>query len=93
MIEWGDGTYGVEMAAQHYFNTSAEKLTPRQAALLVAVLPNPRRWSPAEPTPYINKRVSSIMKGARIVRLTPLEEKKAPQGGKRGNRPINGSSN
>ena len=79
MIEWGDGVYGAEAAAQEYFGKSARELTPRQAALLAAVLPNPRRWSPAEPTPYINKRVASITKGARIVRLDPLkEEEKKP---------------
>ena len=84
MIEWGDGVYGVEAAAQKYFNTSADKLTPRQAALLVAVLPNPRRWNPAEPNAYINRRVSSIMKGARIVDLDRLEDKKDSQKEERG---------
>ena len=74
VIEWGDGIYGVEAAAQEYFGTSARELTPRQAALLTAVLPNPRRWSPAEPTPYINTRVASITKGARVVRIDPLKE-------------------
>lgn len=72
MIEWGDGIYGVEGAAQAYFNTSARTLTPQQAALLVAVLPNPRRWSPAKPTGYINKRASTIRARARAVRLDPI---------------------
>ena len=73
MIEWGDGIYGVDAAAQHYFGVSAAELSPRQAALLVSVLPNPRKWSPAEPTPYIEKRVAFILKGARVVRLDPLK--------------------
>ena len=79
MIEWGDGIYGVEAAAQEYFSVSARELTPRQAALLAAVLPNPRRWSPAEPTPYITKRATTITKGARVVRITPLKGEKEPE--------------
>ena len=71
VIEWGDGLYGVDQAAEVYFDRSAASLTPQQAALLAAVLPNPRRWSPAEPTDYINKRVASIRAGARIVKLEP----------------------
>lgn len=74
VIEWGDGIYGVDQAARAYFDTSATKLTERQATLLAAVLPNPRRWSPAEPTDYIGKRATSIAKGARIVTLKKSEE-------------------
>lgn len=81
-IEWGDGTYGVEAAAQRYFNTSARKLTPRQAALLVAVLPNPRKWSPAEPTGYINKRASTITSRARAVKLDALAATEEKEGKK-----------
>lgn len=60
VVEWGDGIYGVEAASQHYFHKSAKDLTAREAALLAAVLPNPRRWSPAEPTGYIKKRQGFI---------------------------------
>jgi monofunctional biosynthetic peptidoglycan transglycosylase len=41
IAEWGPGIYGIEAAAQHHFNVSAEKLSRRQAALLAASLPNP----------------------------------------------------
>lgn len=41
IVEWGDGIYGVEAAAQHYFKRPASKLTPRQAAYLAVTLPNP----------------------------------------------------
>ncbi len=44
VAEWGDGIYGIEQAAQERFNVSARDLTPRQAAALAAVLPNPNRW-------------------------------------------------
>lgn len=61
VVEFGDGIYGVEAGSQKYFNKSAENLTRREAALMASVLPNPRRWTPAAPTPYINKRVNWIM--------------------------------
>lgn len=60
VVEMGDGVYGIEAASQKYFNKSAKELTKREAALIAAVLPNPRRWSPAAPTPYINKRAAFI---------------------------------
>lgn len=60
IIEWGDGIYGVEAAAQEYFGKPATKLTNRQAALLAAVLPNPRRFSAKKPSPYIQRRASAI---------------------------------
>jgi monofunctional biosynthetic peptidoglycan transglycosylase len=44
VAEWGDGIYGIEQAAQERFKVSARDLTPRQAAALAAVLPNPNRW-------------------------------------------------
>lgn len=61
VIEFGEGIYGVEAACQEFFGKPAANLTKRQAALLASVLPNPRRWSPAKPTPYINRRVNWIM--------------------------------
>jgi monofunctional glycosyltransferase len=60
IIEWGDGIYGAEMAARLHFGTSAAALTPREAALFAAVLPNPRRWSPAHPTSHIEERAATI---------------------------------
>jgi monofunctional biosynthetic peptidoglycan transglycosylase len=79
VIEWGDGTYGVEAASQRYFNISASQLNARQAGLLAAVLPNPRKWSPAEPTKYISRRASRIAAGARSVSLTPIKDEKAEE--------------
>jgi len=60
VIEWGDGIYGAETAARTYFGKSASGLTTYEAALMAAVLPNPRRWSPAAPTRYVEKRRSII---------------------------------
>src|SRR5436853_4898852 len=41
IIEWGDGIYGAEAAARHYFNTSAASLSSEQAAFLSAMVPGP----------------------------------------------------
>lgn len=46
LAEWGDGYFGAEAAAQHWFRTSAARLSDDQAARLAAILPAPRRWSP-----------------------------------------------
>ena len=60
IVELGEGVYGVEAAANKYFNKSAKNLTKREAALLASVLPNPRIWSPDKPTKYLESRVSFI---------------------------------
>jgi monofunctional glycosyltransferase len=62
IAEWGPGLYGAEAAAQAYFRKPAASLTRRDAALLAAVLPNPRAWSPAKPTPYIQGRAQIIQR-------------------------------
>ena len=46
VIEWGDGIYGAEAAARHYYGKSAADLTRREAASLAAILPSPRTRSP-----------------------------------------------
>lgn len=59
-IEMGDGIYGAEAAARHYWKTSAKNLTKRQAAAIAAVLPNPRRYSANPPGPYVQSRIGWI---------------------------------
>ncbi|HPD54882.1 MAG TPA: transglycosylase domain-containing protein, partial [Bacteroidia bacterium] len=44
------------------FHKPAARLTNREAALLAAVLPNPRKWSPARPTAYIQRKASRIVR-------------------------------
>ncbi len=44
VIEWGSGIYGAEAAARRYFKSSAAGLTPSQAALMAAMIPNPRYY-------------------------------------------------
>jgi monofunctional glycosyltransferase len=61
IVEWGHGIYGAEAAARFYFDRSARTLTASEAALMAAVLPNPRRWSPTRPTGYIRSRAATIL--------------------------------
>ncbi len=44
VVEWGDGVFGVEAAAQRYYRVSAAQLGPDQAARLAVMLPNPRKY-------------------------------------------------
>jgi monofunctional biosynthetic peptidoglycan transglycosylase len=61
IVEWGPGLYGAEAASRDYFARPARLLTAPEAALMAAVLPNPRRWSPAKPTEYIRSRAAIIL--------------------------------
>lgn len=69
VIETGNGVYGVEAAAQYYFNVSAKKLNKNQAASIAAIIPNPLKWNVAKPTAYINKRKTWIMNQMNFVIL------------------------
>ena len=60
LIEWGDGIYGVEAAAERYFQVPSSQLSERQAVLLAAVIINPRRYSPLQPARRIERRVRMI---------------------------------
>ena len=62
VAEWGKGIFGAEAAAIHYFRCSASAVSREQAALLAAVLPNPRKWSPVRPTPFIMQRKAFILR-------------------------------
>jgi monofunctional biosynthetic peptidoglycan transglycosylase len=70
IAEFGPGIYGAEAAARAYFGKSAGGLSVREAALLAAVLPSPRSWSPVRPTEYLERRVRTIR--ARIDQLGPM---------------------
>jgi monofunctional biosynthetic peptidoglycan transglycosylase len=68
VIEMGDGIYGAEAATRFYYKKGASKLSKGQAALLIAVLPNPRRWTPLKPTPYILKKQYLILRNMRRIK-------------------------
>jgi monofunctional biosynthetic peptidoglycan transglycosylase len=60
IAEWGDGLFGIEAAAQHYFHKSARELNAREAALLTAALPNPIKRDPARPSAFHRLRAANI---------------------------------
>jgi monofunctional biosynthetic peptidoglycan transglycosylase len=61
VAELGDGVFGVEAAARRYFGVSASDLSPEQAALLAAVLPNPHKLHVDKPSSYVRSRQSWIL--------------------------------
>lgn len=60
VIELGPGIYGAEAAAQHYYNKSAKNLSLGEAQLFAAILPNPRKWSPKNPSNFVLRRRNFI---------------------------------
>ena len=64
-IEMGDGIYGAEAVAQWHFQCTASDLTRRQCALIAATLPNPLRFSSKDPSPYMLKRQTWILRQMR----------------------------
>ena len=61
IVEFGDGVYGAEAAARTYFGKPAKRLTPSEAALLAAVLPNPHRFHAGAPSEYLRGRQAWIL--------------------------------
>ncbi|SOC08329.1 monofunctional biosynthetic peptidoglycan transglycosylase [Rhodobacter sp. JA431] len=68
VAEFGEGVFGVNAAAFHYFRTTPDKLTPRQAALLAAILPDPKGRSAAKPSRFVSNRATAIADGAATIR-------------------------
>jgi monofunctional glycosyltransferase len=60
IAEFGNGIYGVHAASAHFFAKTADQLTRREAALLAAVLPSPRRLHADRPSPYLQSRARWI---------------------------------
>ena len=67
-IEMGDGIYGADAVAEHHFNTTADKLTKAQCALIAVSLPNPLRFNSARPSGYMLKRQSRILREMRFMK-------------------------
>ena len=61
VVEWGDGLFGAEAAAKHYFGVSAAQLSAAQAARLAVMLPAPRRYERNPYSAYINGRTQLII--------------------------------
>lgn len=68
-----EGIYGVEAGASHHFGISSVELTPEQAALLVAILPNPRKFDLVAPsTALIRKRAVILERASKFTFPIPL---------------------
>ena len=60
VIEWGEGVYGAEAAARHYYRNSAAGLTSYQAARLAAMVPRPRYFEKRPNSPYLVRQAARI---------------------------------
>ncbi|MEY3410677.1 MAG: Monofunctional biosynthetic peptidoglycan transglycosylase [Pseudomonadota bacterium] len=61
VIEWGNGIFGAEAAARHYFGISARNLSALQAAKLAAMVPNPRYYDKHQGAPGLNRKTGIIL--------------------------------
>ena len=67
VAEFDEGVFGVDAAARRYFGVGAGELSGRQAALLAAVLPNPKERDAARPTDFLDRRARSVADGAATI--------------------------
>ncbi len=67
IAEMGQGVYGVEAAAQHYFHVPASRLNPQQASRIAAILPLPEKRNAAAPGRYIRRYANRIQKRIGVV--------------------------
>lgn len=65
IAEFGDGIYGAAAASDRYFKGDPTQLSPRQSALLAAVLPNPRKFRVDNPSGYVQRRAAWIERQVR----------------------------
>jgi monofunctional biosynthetic peptidoglycan transglycosylase len=61
VVEWGEGVFGAEAAARHYFGTTAAAVGPEGSARLAAILPNPRFYDRNRHTPFIARKTQTIL--------------------------------
>ena len=60
-VEWGEGVFGAQAAAQHYFRVDAAQLSADQAARLAVMLPAPKRFERAPASAYVLNRAATIV--------------------------------
>lgn len=68
-VEWGEGVFGAQAAARHYFRVDAARLGPEQAARLAVMLPAPKRFEKRPASPYVVNRAATI--AVRMGDVTP----------------------
>lgn len=69
VIEWGNGVFGAEAAARHYYNINAAGLGKTQSAKLAAMVPNPRFYDTHRSTRYLNRRTATIQARMRFAEI------------------------
>jgi monofunctional biosynthetic peptidoglycan transglycosylase len=67
-VEWGEGVFGADAAAEHYFRVEPGALTPMQAAQLAVMLPAPKRFEKRPGSPYVIGRAATV--AARMAGVT-----------------------
>jgi len=60
-VEWGEGVFGAEAAAQHYFRKPASKLSAYEAARLAVMLPRPKYFEKVPNSGYLANRAGTIV--------------------------------
>ncbi|MEN9060588.1 monofunctional biosynthetic peptidoglycan transglycosylase [Ponticoccus litoralis] len=68
IAEFGEGVFGIDAAARHYFGVAPADLSAQQAALLAAVLPSPKTRSASNPSNAVSRRARAIRDGAATIR-------------------------
>ena len=61
VAEMGDMIFGIEAASREYFKKPASKLSLNEAALIISILPNPRKYNVKAPGPYVQRRQKQII--------------------------------
>lgn len=75
IAEFGEGIFGVEAAARHYYQKSAALLNPWESAWLAAILTNPKYYEKRGTTPWLAKRISIIMKTVKNYEIRRLNNR------------------
>lgn len=68
VAEFDEGVFGINAAAFRYFRTTPDRLSAEQAALLAAILPDPKGRSAAKPSEFVRRRARQIADGAETIR-------------------------
>lgn len=68
-VEWGEGVFGAQAAARHYFRVDAARLSPAAAARLAVMLPAPKRFEKNPGSPYLSGRAALIVARMGAVQL------------------------
>ncbi|MFL9924671.1 monofunctional biosynthetic peptidoglycan transglycosylase [Herbaspirillum lusitanum] len=74
VVEWGNGVFGAEAAAQHYYRTTAANLGAEQAARLAVMLPRPRFYDKNRSSAYLANRSSLILRRMGAAALPPTHK-------------------